>query len=369
MLTRRGALAIVSAGVLAISATLFAQGKNAPQVDQKKLNDAQKKEVAAVQTVADAAMIGQLAPNDLGLAWVHEDTLKATEHRTYMPYVVTIDSSKLTGATVGIYWRVVSKDQAAAMTAAAAPPANGKKDDKKQPAARPMFTDEEFTPATIPSGQTGPVKLTRSFTVPAGSYDVYVVVKEPTPDKKGAPQGKTSVVKQSVTVPDLWNDELNTSSVIVAERLDPLPAPLTPQQMIERPYALGAMEIVPATSTKFTTKNELQPFILIYNAKLDSGNKPDVSVEYNFCQAAAGSEAKDPCKAGEKFFNKTNPQDLNAKTLPPGFDVAAGHQLQSGQAIPLASFPPGDYRLEIKVTDKIASKSITREVNFSVSGS
>jgi hypothetical protein len=46
-----------------------------------------------------------------------------------------------------------------------------------------------------------------------------------------------------------------------------------------------------------------------------------------------------------------------------------GHQLQTGQAVPLAGFPEGDYRLEIKVTDKLANKSITRDVNFSVSAS
>jgi hypothetical protein len=37
--------------------------------------------------------------------------------------------------------------------------------------------------------------------------------------------------------------------------------------------------------------------------------------------------------------------------------------------VPLASFPEGDYLLEIKVTDKIANKSLTREVNFTVSPS
>ncbi len=100
--------------------------------------------------------------------------------------------------------------------------------------------------------------------------------------------------------------------------------------------------------------------MLIYNAKMDSQNKPDVSVEYNFYAKSGGAE---------KFFNKTNPQSLNAQTLPPQFDFAAGHQLQSGQAVPLASFPEGDYRLEIKVTDKIANKTLTRDVNFSVSGS
>jgi hypothetical protein len=161
---------------------------------------------------------------------------------------------------------------------------------------------------------------------------------------------------------------LTTSSVIVSERVDQVTAPLTPQQALERPYALGPIEIVPVADTKFTKKSELSTFMLIYNAKPDAASKPDVTVEYIFCQAAAGAEAKegDPCKAGEKFFNKTNAQSLNAQSLPPEFSLAAGHQLQTGQAVPLASFPEGSYRLEIKVTDKAATKTVTRDVNFTV---
>jgi len=140
-----------------------------------------------------------------------------------------------------------------------------------------------------------------------------------------------------------------------------LPAPLTPQQAADRPYAaLGTMEITPDLETKFTKKGELSTFMLIYNAKVDSANKPDIVVEYNFYAKQTG---------GEKFFNKTNPQNLNGQTLPPQFDFAAGHQLQAGQAVPLASFPEGEYRLEIKVTDKLANKTLTRDVNFSVAGS
>jgi len=212
----------------------------------------------------------------------------------------------------------------------------------------------------VPVAQGQPMRISRSFTVPAGNYDVFLVAKEPTPEKapKNAPPPKMSMLKQSVTVPDFWNNELSTSSVIVAQRIDPLPAPLTPQQQADRPYALGMMEIVPAYDTKFTKKSELSTFMLIYNPKVDGTNKPDVTVEYNFYQKPAGQ--------AEKFFNKTSPQSLNAQTLPPNFDFAQGHQLQSGQAVPLASFPEGDYRLEIKVTDKIANKTLTRDVNFTV---
>ncbi len=325
----------------------------------KKQDEAQKREIQNVVKVVDDAAAGQPGPNDLGLAWVREDYLKAQGNKEYVPFTVTIDSSKVTGGTIAFYWRVVSKSAAPA----APPPGKSDKDDKKdkdkKDASKYAYEDLAFVPA--PANQLV-TRISRSFTVPAGSYDVYIVAKEPTPEKapKNAPPPKTSILKQSVTVPDFWNGELNTSSVIIAQRIDPLPAPLTPAQQADRPYALGTMEIVPAFDTKFTKKSELSTFMLIYNPKTDAAKKPDVVVEYNFYLKSAG---------GEKFFNKTQPQNLNAQTLPPQFDLEAGHQLQSGQAVPLASFPEGDYRLEIKVTDHLANKSVTRDVNFSISAS
>jgi hypothetical protein len=321
------------------------------------MSDQQKKEIQNVVKIVDDLAAGQPAPNDLSASWVREDFLKAQGNKEYVPFTVAIDPSKLSGGNVAFYWRVVAK---AGDTAAAAAPAPGqKKDDKKDSKKKNDYAYEDISFVPIAQGQN-PQRIARSFTVGAGTYDVYVVVKEPTPDKapKNAPPPKMSAFKQTVTVPDFWNGELNTSSVIVAQRIDPLPAPLTPQQQADRPYALGTMEITPVYDMKFKKTNELSTFMLIYNPKTDAQNKPDVTVEYNFYQKPAGQP--------EKFFNKTNPQSLNAQTLPPQFDLAAGHQLQSGQAVPLASFPEGDYRLEIKVTDKLANKSLTREINFSV---
>ena len=53
-------------------------------------------------------------------------------------------------------------------------------------------------------------------------------------------------------------------------------------------------------------------------------------------------------------------------TLSPDFNVNAEHQVPGMLSIPLASFPTGDYRLEIKVTDKSSNKSITQSVAFTV---
>lgn len=349
MKLRRGVVTILITAV-ACSAAVFAQ-------NEKKQSDAQKKEIQNIVKIVDGVAAGQPAPNDLSLAWVREDLLKAQGNKQYVPFTVSIDPSKVSG-NVALYWRVVNKDPAAAAPAAAEGKDDKKKDDKKDAKAS-AYAYEDITFVPVTAGTT-PFNISRSFTVGAGNYDVFVVAKEPTPDKapKNAPPPKTSVLKQTVSVPDFWNGDLATSSVIIASRIDPLPAPLTPQQQADRPYALGAMEIVPAFETKFNKKAELSTFMLIYNPKVDGANKPDVTVEYNFYQKPAGQP--------EKFFNKTSPQSLNAQTLPPNFDFAAGHQLQSGQAVPLASFPEGDYRLEIKITDKIANKTLTRDVNFTV---
>ena len=360
MFQRRSSLAIACISLLFCS-SLVAQKK-----DDKKQDDAQKKEVQNLVKLADDAAAGQGAPaNDLSVTWVREDILKAQGNKQYIPFIVTVDPTKVTTGNLAFYWRVIAKNaQPTATTGEAADKKDNKdnkdkdkdKDKKKSDYA---YEDVAFIPVT--AGQPGPMRIARSFTVGAGAYDVVIIAREyGAQAQKNAAPVKTSVLKQTVNVPDFWNGELNTSSVIVAQRIDPLPAPLTPQQQADRPYALGQMEIVPQVDMTFNKKQELSTFMLVYNPKTDSANKPDVTVEYNF-HTKSGNEWK--------FFNKTNPQNLNAQTLPPQFDLAAGHQLQSGQAVPLGSFPEGEYKLEIKVTDKVANKTLTRDVFFTVTAS
>ena len=232
MTQRRRAVPFVALSILASSMMLFAQGATPPSKDEKKKSDAQKKEIQNIVKMVDGIAAGQPAPNDLSLTWVREDVLKAQGNKEYVPFTVSIDPSKVSGGTVAFYWRVVNKN--------AAPPAavaDAKKDEKKDDKNKKSdyaYEDISFIP--VAAGQT-PMRISRSFTVPAGSYDVFLIAKEPTPDKapKNAPPAKASVVKHTVDVPDFWNGELATSSVIVAQRIDPLPAPLTPQQQADRP--------------------------------------------------------------------------------------------------------------------------------------
>jgi hypothetical protein len=360
MRTRRLALVLTFVALAVVSGVSFAQstkGNDANNTAQsRKLSKEEQTEIALVRTSADAAASTQAMPNDLAATWAQNDVLKAPQgNKQYVPFTVSIDPAKVTGGKLMFYWRVVSNAEPVAAVDPAAKPA--KADDKKKPVE---YAYEDFATVTIPDGQTAPYRISRSFVVPPQSYSVYVVMKEPAPEKKNAPAAKVAVLKQAVEIPDFWTEELNTSTVILADKIEPLAAPLTPQQQSERPYAFGSIEIVPTYNNKFSKKGELSTFMLIYNAKADAQNKPDVSVEYNFYTKSGGAE---------KFFNKTNPQSLNAQTLPAQFDATQGHLLQSGQSVPLASFPEGDYRLEIKVTDKLGNKTLTRNVEFSISGS
>jgi hypothetical protein len=323
---------------------------------ERRQDEAMKKEAEALSKLAEDALTARGGPNDFNLTWVNADFMQGPKGRQFVPFTISVDPTKVNGETIMVYWRVVAP---AGGDAAAA------KDAKR---IEPVW---ERAGLVSLAGATGPFRLHRSFEAPAGTYDVYVVTKEIPSEKapKDSPAPRTVVLKQTLTVPDFWNGALATSSPIVYSALEPLAAPLSNAQLLERPYArLGVFEIVPAPSTRFSKASNLQVFMLIYNPKTEAG-KPNVSVEYTFCQAAPGNQpaADEPCKMGEKFYNKTTPLELNATSLPPEFDINAGHMLPADQGIPLGTFPAGDYRLEIKVTDKLGNQAVSKDVNFTVS--
>jgi hypothetical protein len=91
---------------------------------------------------------------------------------------------------------------------------------------------------------------------------------------------------------------------------------------------------------------------------LDAQRKPNITVGYRFFEQAAISEV---------FFSQTAPVEFNSSTLPEQFDIQAlNDQLFVSQAVALQSFSEGAYRLEIVVTDNIASRTIVKNVRFVV---
>jgi hypothetical protein len=354
--------------------TLASAQKPAPKADQKPdpaaaaaaqaKMQAEQQEIQTLVRVADAAMSGQPAPTDFPIQF-QNDFLKAQGTRVWVPIVLTLDPAKTPSGLLTLYLRVTPRGMTAPPAAPPAAPAaeknpkdnKDKKKDGKAPAAPTPpagpsypYEDVSFLEQKPVPGQ--PLRIQRGIGVPSGSYDLYIVLHE-----RGTP-GATAVLKQPLDVPNYASGEFASSTVILAERVDQLAAPISPDAQSEHPYAFGQTEIVVSHDHKFKKSQELIVLLQLYNPMLSPEKKFNLEATYTFYRQDAGAE---------KRFNSTEPQIFSSESLGPAFDPTTGNSsIQAGQGVPLQSFPEGSYRLEIKITDKLSSKVLTQNVNFTV---
>jgi hypothetical protein len=337
MMNIRRALSVCIA--LLVSGALVG-AQSAAKKDDKKRNKQEQAEIEQLVKLVDGVMAGQPGPSDVKMS-LEPYFMKSQESRTFVPFVLSItDAPQVDSA---MYVRVVNPS--------APPPAKGKK-------AEYPWDDIHFVPAGQLAG-TG-VKLHRVFMATAGTYDVYVAFKERLPEKAPKNQvAKIGLLKAQVVVPDFYNAELNTSSILVTDKVNVLTSAINPDEARERPFVFGQQELVPAADMEFKKSEELSIFFQVYNSGLDPAGKPNLTLDYEFHRKEGEAE---------KFFNRTNQQTVNATNLPPTFDPAK-FPVPGGVSVPLTSFPEGTYRLAIKITDKAANKTLTRDVNFTVKAS
>ena len=331
----RGIVALCAALTIGVgSSALLAQRADAKKVEVKRTK-AEQVDIDTLITVVDSVAGGGVtAPSDIGVTWDSSHFFRAPDGSTYMPFTVVVDKGKITTPTAALYVRVGNKGVVAA-------PPKGK--DK----IAPIQPWEKFDFAAI--GPEG--KISRYIQVKPGDYDLFVAVKDKgtveKTDKNYMP--KVGVLKKDLTVPDFNKPELLTSSMLLSTAIQPAAGGQTAE---DDPYIFGQMQIVPSKDGKYKKTDTLSVVYWVYGATGDPAGKPDLTIENSFNQKTAD---------GEKFFNKTQPQALNASSP---YSAAMG--VPNFLEVPLVSFAPGDYRLEIKITDKPSGKTVTQNVNFTV---
>jgi len=350
-IVRRRGGAACAAGVLCllIAAETAAQGRQQP-----KLAEAERAEAQELVGLVEKAAAGETAGGGVTLRWGPHHFIKAQGEKTYVPFTVAVAAETPVVSSVGLYLRVVSR----AVPAAATDGGSGESPRPEKTGETPEYAFEDLFFFDLPAAAQGqPRRVSRAFAVPPGDYDVYVAIRERAAAVKDA-AAKAGVLRESITVPDFSTPGLKTSTVVVAQRIDMLETPIDPESQAEHPFTFGQMQIAPAPELRFNKKDELTIVFWIYGAESDPATKkPNVHIEYKFHRVQDGKET---------YFNKTEPQLLNAETLPPQFDLTLGHQLSGSLAVGLTSFPEGDYRLEIEVQDKAAGKQVTPDVKFTV---
>jgi hypothetical protein len=317
------------------------QGTPQPPQERKKLSKEDLQSYEAMNTLVNNVVAGkQPAPADVKLTF-HNHFLKSSQN-IYIPYTVDVEPGKLTNGPVAMYVRAVSKNAAAAPA-----PADKGKTDARGGKSTYAFEDVYILP------QVG-AQVERAMELPGGEYDIYIAMAERPKDKKLQAAAKSVVFTQPLSVPDPGT-ALTTSSVILAKSIDAQPKALSPQEQLENPYTISGYKILPRFTNAIPKSEELLFLFFVYNEGTAASGKPDLDVDYTFARASE-----------EKPFSKLATTSFNSTTLPAEFDISKGHQVFVGQGIPLTSFAPGDYKLEIKINDKTNSSTVTRNVPFTV---
>ena len=191
-------------------------------------------------------------------------------------------------------------------------------------------------------------QVERAVAVPPGEYDVFVGLVDRARVKTSTPV----VVRRTITVPDFWNLELRLSNLMLVSDVRTIGSPLKPQDQIAHPYTWGRAEVVPSASATFGRDAVLS---LVYQVCNYGAPDTDVTADYTFYRRSTGART---------LFNRTETQHLTNDDLP----LAVGWETQgfAMERVPLTSFPPGDYEVEVVVKDRLTRGMATQSIAFSV---
>jgi GWxTD domain-containing protein len=168
-----------------------------------------------------------------------------------------------------------------------------------------------------------------------GLYRLDVVMKD-------VNSGDIGTIATSLRVPRYEENTLASSTLILADRIEPVPA----RSIGLGPFVLGASKVRPRVDEVFTTDDNLGLYLQIYNLKLDQAtSKASASINYRISR-------------GDK--DVLNHTETNAQL------GQTGTQLTLEKLLPLSSLEPGKYKVEIQITDNLAQQSIAQKGEFTV---
>ena len=169
-----------------------------------------------------------------------------------------------------------------------------------------------------------------------GRYKLYIAIKDVNGDKVG-------VFSRSYVVPDYSDDKLATSSLIVADQVEPVPS----REVGTGTFVIGANKVrprVPPSDGKpasFGRQQNINFWMQVYNLGIDEATKkPSATVQYQVVNTATNQPVVD--------FTETTQQMGNV-----------GDQLTLQKSLPLRNLDPGNYQVVIKVNDLVSKQTIS----------
>ena len=178
-----------------------------------------------------------------------------------------------------------------------------------------------------------------------GRYKVDIAVKDVNGDRKG-------VWSRGIMVPEYSDDKLSTSSLIVADVMEPVPT----KDVSTGQFVIGLNKVrprvAPADGKPATFKRAHDPkvnfWLQVYNLGVDEKtHKASATFEYDIVNVATN----------KPVVQKTESTDTMGNV---------GDQITLQKSIAAANLQPGVYRIDIKVNDNVSKQTIDPTATFAV---
>jgi GWxTD domain-containing protein len=178
-----------------------------------------------------------------------------------------------------------------------------------------------------------------------GRYKIDIAVKDVNGDRKG-------VWSRGIQVPEYSDDKLSTSTLIVADVMEPVPT----KDVSTGSFVIGLNKVRPRVAPadgkpalfKRTKDQKVNFWMQVYNLGVDEKtHKPSATFEYAIINIATN----------KPVVQKTESTDTMGNV---------GEQVTLQKSIASANLQPGVYRIDIKVNDNISKQTIDPSATFAV---
>ena len=178
-----------------------------------------------------------------------------------------------------------------------------------------------------------------------GRYKVDIAVKDVNGDRKG-------LWSRGIVVPEYSDDKLSTSSLIVADVMEPVPT----KDVSTGQFVIGLNKVRPRVAPadgkpalfKRSRDQKVNFWMQVYNLGVDEKtHKPSATFEYDIVNIATNKPVVQKTESTETMGN-------------------IGEQVTLQKSIAATNLQPGVYRIDIKVNDNISKQTIDPSATFAV---
>lgn len=198
--------------------------------------------------------------------------------------------------------------------------------------------NKEYTADRFSAGQKARSVYQKMLMLEPGVYKLSLILKD-------VNSGSIGTLQRRISIPNQRSDRLSTSSLILTRQIHKLAAP--PESAEQ--FVLGDLKVIPNVSKRFYPQELLGVYLQVYGSAFDqSSQEPALSPRYTILDGR-GTVIQEE-------------QDLAAESV----QFYSEQRVVLVKAIHLDHLEPGEYKLQVSLSDRISGQRAEAEDTFSI---